>query len=255
MQLRDFPRSPKPNPKAVVSGEKFRFTILAEGLIRYEYAEDGRFEDRASTFAINRDLPVPKFDVVDEDGNLEIVTEKYRLKYDKKPFSPSGFSVQIKGNVTDWKSSWRYGGGIKEDQYYLHGTARTLDEADGRIPLEQGVIALNGYSNIDDSKSFLFTDDGWVTGRRDGERVDGYLFAYGHDYKGAIKSLYAVSGSQPLLPRWSLGNWWSRYCKNNLYLSTQAFMLLTKRKTSIRRKATWSLWTVSARRACLSVLV
>ena len=31
------------------------------------------------------------------------------------------------------------------------------------------------------------------------------------DYKKAIKALYALSGSQPLLPRWSLGNWWSRY--------------------------------------------
>lgn len=33
------------------------------------------------------------------------------------------------------------------------------------------------------------------------------------DYKAAVKALYAVSGSQPLLPRWSLGNWWSRYYK------------------------------------------
>ena len=42
-------------------------------------------------------------------------------------------------------------------------------------------------------------------------RIDGYLFAFGLDYKAAIKSLYAVSGPQPLLPRWSLGNWWSRW--------------------------------------------
>lgn len=29
--------------------------------------------------------------------------------------------------------------------------------------------------------------------------------------RGAFKAFYAVSGSQPLLPRWSRGNWWSRY--------------------------------------------
>ena len=42
---------------------------------------------------------------------------------------------------------------------------------------------------------------------------DIYLFAYGHDYKSAIRALYTISGSQPLLPRWALGNWWSRYYK------------------------------------------
>ena len=42
-------------------------------------------------------------------------------------------------------------------------------------------------------------------------RVDGYLFAYGHDYRAAIKALYQISGSQPILPRWCLGIWWSRY--------------------------------------------
>lgn len=214
-QRSHFPRKPLPNTESVVKGDKYRFTILTEGLIRYEYADDGVFEDRASTFAINRDLPKPDFQVVDEEHHLSITTDKYFLSYDKKACSQSGFSVQVKGNVTDWKSKWRFGGGIKEEGYYLHGTARTLDEADGRTPLGPGVIARNGYAELDDSESFLFTDDGWVTGRRPtkpGERrIDGYLFAYGLSYRDAIKAFYKVSGSQPLLPRWSLGNWWSRY--------------------------------------------
>lgn len=47
--------------------------------------------------------------------------------------------------------------------------------------------------------------------RRPGDRTDGYLFAYGYDFKGAIKSFYAISGNQPPVPRWCLGNWWSRF--------------------------------------------
>lgn len=210
-----FPRKPVADHGSVVSGDRYRFTILTEGLLRYEYAEDGIFEDRASTFVINRHLPVPKFRVVDDGHTLSIDTNKYHLTYDKKPFSQVGLSVQVKGNITDWKSKWRYGGGIKEELFYLHGTARTLDEADGRIPLGPGAIARNGYAELDDSDSFLFSDDGWVTGRREApegtKRIDGYLFAYGLDYRAAMKAFYAVSGSQPLLPRWSLGNWWSRY--------------------------------------------
>ena len=37
------------------------------------------------------------------------------------------------------------------------------------------------------------------------------MFAYGHDYADALRAFYAVSGAQPVLPRWALGNWWSRY--------------------------------------------
>jgi alpha-glucosidase (family GH31 glycosyl hydrolase) len=57
----------------------------------------------------------------------------------------------------------------------------------------------------------LFGEDGFVSTRRPGDRVDGYLFAYGREFRGTIKAFYALFGPQPLLPRWALGNWWSRY--------------------------------------------
>jgi hypothetical protein len=53
--------SPLAHPDAVVQGDRFRITVLADGLVRLEWAEDGGFEDRASTFAIHRDLPVPEY--------------------------------------------------------------------------------------------------------------------------------------------------------------------------------------------------
>lgn len=214
MQRQNYPTSPIAHPKAVVGGKdglKYRFTVLTSGLVRYEYADDGVFEDRASSFVIHRDLPVPEFHVVDQEDGLQIYTEKFHLYYDKKPFDASGLSAHIKGNVTDWKNMWRYGGGIYQEEYQLHGTARTLDEANGRIPLQDGVLSRNGYSTIDDSESMLFMDDGNVSGRRPGHRIDGYLFTFGWDLKQAMKDFYAVSGKQPLIPRWALGNWWSRY--------------------------------------------
>ena len=33
--------------------------MLTDGLLRLEYSADGVFEDRASAFALFRDLPVP----------------------------------------------------------------------------------------------------------------------------------------------------------------------------------------------------
>lgn len=206
---------PQAKPESVVGGKdglKYRFSILGSGLIRYEYAHDGVFEDRASTFAINRDLPVPDFRVNEREDLLEIITERFHLQYNKKEFSINGLNVLVKGNVTDWHSKWRFSD-HSEDGWQLGGTARTLDNANGRIPVGPSFISRNGFANLDDSNTMLFSENGWVTGRRSGPgmRVDGYLFAYGLDYKAAVKAFYALSGSQPLLPRWSLGNWWSRY--------------------------------------------
>lgn len=213
-----FLTKPLANPRSVVSGAKFRFTVLTDGLIRYEYAPDGQFEDRASTFAINRDLgSVPEFQTYEDEFGLEIVTNRIHLTYDKQAFSSSGLSVDVKGKLTTWGSQWRFG--IDEDAFEgvenLGGTARTLDGVNGRCRLEKGALGRAGFATIDDSGTMLFDGEGWVTTRRpgvpEGKRIDGYLFAYGLDFKAAIKAFYAVSGKQPVIPRWALGNWWSRY--------------------------------------------
>src|SRR3954447_12462640 len=86
-----------------------RISVLAAGLVRLEWSEDGAFEDRASTFALHRDLPVPDFEVIDGEGTLEIVTDRLRLTYDRGPFTPAGLSVQARGNISNHHSVWRYG--------------------------------------------------------------------------------------------------------------------------------------------------
>jgi alpha-glucosidase (family GH31 glycosyl hydrolase) len=197
---------PVADPAAVVRGERYRITVLTDGLVRLEYAEDDVFEDRASTFAVNRQLPVPTFRVFENDDHLEVVTSRFRLTYDRGPFTTSGLSLAVGGGISTYHSVWRYGQAPED----LGGTARTLDNADGAIPLEPGVVSRTGFAVIDDSRSFLFTDDGWVSADNV-NRVDLYVFAYGHDYAEALKAFYAVSGPQPVVPRWALGNWWSRF--------------------------------------------
>ncbi|MFI5908559.1 TIM-barrel domain-containing protein [Dactylosporangium sp. NPDC051541] len=194
------------DPAAVVSGEHYRITVLTDGLVRLEYAEDGRFEDRRSTFANERNLPVPDFRVLESGGHLEIVTARFRLTYDRGPFTSSGLSLAVGGGLTAFHSVWRYG----QTAESLGGTARTLDGADGPVPLEPGVIARSGFAVLDDGGSFLFDEDGWVAADNVG-RTDLYVFAYGHDYTEALRAFYAVSGPVPPLPRWALGNWWSRH--------------------------------------------
>lgn len=198
----------------MIQGEKYRITLLTEGLVRLEYAEDGIFEDRATKFAFFRDFPKSSFRVVRTPDGIEIHTSRIHLTYNEGTFTSFGLSIQVKGNLSAYHSIWRYG----EERSMLFnfpdikGTARTLDMADGEIPLEDGVISANGYSLIDDSESQIILEDGWIEPRKKGVQ-DLYFFGYGHDYKEALKDFYYLSGNTPMLPRYALGNWWSRYYK------------------------------------------
>ncbi|KAL3435097.1 glycosyl hydrolases family 31-domain-containing protein [Aspergillus tetrazonus] len=202
-----FETHPRANPGAVVQGPQYRFTLLSERLIRFEWAVDGQFEDRASTFAINREFPVPRFRIVDGD-ELEIITEYFHVSYTKQKFSPESLIFYFSGKSVKYGTPWRFG---TPTEFNLGGTARTLDGVDGRCDMGQGVLSKAGYAVIDDSKSMLFDGKGFVAPRQAGDRADCYLFCYGRDYKAAIKAFYAVSGKQPAVPRFVLGNWWSRY--------------------------------------------
>ena len=78
---------------------------------------------------------------------------------------------------------------------------------------EDGVIAKDGWTLIDESENLLFdgTDWAWVKERPEGECQDWYFMAYGHDYKAALKDFTVFAGKMPLPPRFTFGYWWSRY--------------------------------------------
>ncbi len=193
-------------PENVIQGDRYRITVLDPGLLRLEYAESGEFEDRPSQTVVDRAFEPARFELTESDAGLELHTERLQLVYDKRPFSTEGLSVAAKGGVSNYDSVWRFG--LHVDN--LGGTARTLDEADGRVPLEDGVLSRNGIAVVDDSRSVLLDEDGWIAARRP-DTLDLYVFAFGRDYRAALRALYKLTGPQPLLPRHALGNWWSRY--------------------------------------------
>jgi alpha-glucosidase (family GH31 glycosyl hydrolase) len=208
MDKYSLPSDPVGEASSMVKGPQYRFTLINDVVLRYEWAEDGVFEDRPSTFAINRRFPSPEFTTNDTGDYLEIRTSTFHVTYNKKRFDRYGFIISFSDKNTLWGADWRYGEATPEN---LGGTARTLDNVDGRCDLETGVLSKAGYSVLDDSRSMLFDSTGFASPRRPGDRIDGYLFCYGRDFKRAMSSFFAISGKQPLLPRWALGNWWSRY--------------------------------------------
>lgn len=195
---------------AIIQGEKYRFTVLTEEMIRLEYCEDGQFEDRATQCVIDRKFKVPEYQVIENEESLEIITDKIHLVYNKQKFTDYGLSVQVRGNISVYHSIWHFG----EEATDLRGTARTLDEADGAIELEHGVISRFGYGILDDSRSLVITEDGWVEPRKE-DCIDIYFLGYGHEYEHCLKDYYHLTGKTPLLPRYALGNWWSRFYRYN----------------------------------------
>ena len=200
--------SPLACEENIIEGGKYRITMLTDGLVRLEYSEEGVFEDRATQMVFHRDFPETKYRVVRKEDGIEIHTDRIHLIYDEKEFSANGLSIQVKGNLSAYHSIWHYGSGISD----LGGTARTLDEADGAVPLDHGVISRTGYSLLDDSCSQVVLEDGWIEPRKKGVK-DLYFWGYGHDYKQAVADFYRLCGRAPMLPRFALGNWWSRFYK------------------------------------------
>ncbi len=86
------------------------------------------------------------------------------------------------------------------------------------------MISRDGWAVLDDSASNVFVTadadgnlpDGVVAyggigvAPRDHRETDIYFFGYGRRYREAVHDFQKLSGPAPLLPRYALGNWWSR---------------------------------------------
>ena len=199
---------PLPEPGAVIGGPQVRFTVLTSRLLRLEYSPSGRFEDRPGQVFWQRRLLVPQFKVCSSPDSIEIETDHLHLHYQvsKRGFTSFTLSIEVKATG----SVWRYGDTPRRAQN-LGGTVRTLDEVPGRIRLEPGLMARSGWAVVDDSRSLVFNAEGWLEPRNTPGNLDLYFFGYGLDYPACLKDFTQVAGSVPLIPRWILGNWWSRY--------------------------------------------
>lgn len=231
------------NPKAMVTQDNARFTVLTPQMIRVEYSDSAKFEDRPTFVAINRNMPVPEYTSEVQDSVLIIRTKALELRY-KLGSDPrdsihaaENLSITMSLNGTDVK--WYPG---LQDSLNLKGTCRTLDLCNGdshRKYLENGLISRSGWAIVDDSpsasrsylggwgynvndpvqedgsRSLAFEGDAdgieWAAERADAGAMDIYFMGYGHDYKQALTDFTKLSGSVPLPPDYVFGYWYSRY--------------------------------------------
>lgn len=214
---------PLMGPETVIQGDRFRIAFLTDSMVRLEWSDCGVFEDHCTQMALDRAFEDPTALHLDrrcEGDRLVVETPYIILAYDGGPFSREGLQIKVKG-MDGYCSTWHYG----DDQHAnLGGTARTLDGADGSTKLDIGVNSTDGWALIDDSSSNLIMvpdDPDLPETLKGADRVlilprkhqesDLYFFGYGHRYREAVRDFYRLTGPTPLLPRFALGNWWSRY--------------------------------------------
>ena len=167
--------------KDIISSSHYRITVLTDRLIRLEYSKKGVFEDRLTKMVINRKLD-DVTPVVSRSGELLVVeTSELLLKYNEKEFTTQGLSIELKNFGSTWHFIHEHGN-VGEN---LRGTARTLDEVDGRISVESGLFGRKGYAVIDDGKNPVLDGDRYVN-RDLFEKIDGKWtpkFIVGEDYE------------------------------------------------------------------------
>ncbi len=199
------------DPEAMVVHGRARFTILTERVIRLEYSPREQFEDRESQAFWYRQQAVPEFDVRQTAASLTILTNYLELTYapqaDEDGFTPTNLRIRARHAP---HFTWQYGDDGRVGN--LLGTYRTLDGVSGSAPLEPGLLSREGWTVVDDSHTLVFNETGWLEPRPlRAENLDLYFFGHGRDYPAALNDFRLLTGKVPLLPRWALGNWWSRY--------------------------------------------
>ena len=198
----------------VLSGN-MRLTVLTERLVRLEWNATKAFTDAPTQKVWFRAFPSVLFMRQNAKNGFVIETDALSLCCTDAENLRDAVQITLKQPVAEWNvitgrvDCWRYGDAVSS----LPGTARTLDNSNGAVPLEDSIISRNGFAVLDDSTSCIILPTGEVVPRHENRGIDVYFFAYGHDYKTCLADFFRLTGKPPLLPRWALGNWWSRYHK------------------------------------------
>jgi alpha-glucosidase (family GH31 glycosyl hydrolase) len=187
--------------------DDIQFTIVSGGLIAIktdvhqpDYFKDNTFKD---------------FKVHQKGNQLIIETNRKKLVYTKGNTSLlKRISIEFQKGSTSITSTI----GNKDTQN-LGGVIQRADRMDGRLEhrdydtsspttpkqFPNGLLSEQGFTVLKNDDGRLIHND------TKGESNEYFVFIYGNDYRLALKDFTNLNGSIPMLPKWSLGNWFSRY--------------------------------------------
>lgn len=191
-----------------------RFTVHSPGCVRLEYAHGGNFSSGPSLL-VGRKMAKPVAADFSEKGKtLHIKTPQFDLFYEDNGESFSGANLRIEHrDFQGRKMVWTPG---KKDSGNLGTVTRCLDQwkwcgGPNHYPVE-GILSTDGGHFVpDEARVYWNEKHDWPECRGHAVAFDGYFFAYGADYKAALKDFVNVFGPIPMVPRWTFGFWYSRW--------------------------------------------
>lgn len=190
--------SPMANENCTFTYAKVRITVLGKCLVRVEKTNNGKFCDEPTQSVWFRNFELPKIEKKTNGSNIIIKTEGAEFSINLRNGKMNYVKLSDGRKITDYKSG------------NLKGTRRTLDQTFGAVKIGNGIISKDGVAVLCDSNSLVIKPDGTIM-PRESNGTDLYYFAYGYNYTDAVADLFKLTGKAPLVPRFSLGNWWSRY--------------------------------------------
>ena len=215
----------KAKDNAIVMGDKYRFTVLTERLIRLEYSPTSTFNDYKTELVSFRDFDIPKFDIKQDDKYLEIETAYFKLIYSKEtPFKGTMFNPAKNLKIEEKEKGFVW--------YYNHPEAKNYfgnnisAEVKKREKKEnRGLFSLDGVVSFDDSNTYRINEIGSVE-EPIKDNIDIYVFIYNKDFGLCVQDYFKLTGLPALIPRYALGNWWSRdieYTDEDVYSIVNEF--------------------------------
>ncbi|MCK8061053.1 MULTISPECIES: TIM-barrel domain-containing protein [unclassified Fusibacter] len=83
-----------------------------------------------------------------------------------------------------------------------------------RLCYPPGLLSESGYFLYNDSKTPVYDHSKWPV-ERIGSNLDYYIFIYDTDYRKALRDYRRLFGATPMIPKYTLGLWFSRYPTRN----------------------------------------
>ncbi len=200
----------KCNDKASFKGKFYRISVLSDRVVRLEYSPSGQFVDRPTQLVLRRDIGAVNPAVRQDNNILEITTKCFSLTYVKeknfignKVDPMRNLKITLLSRERDRNKDW----------YVGHPEARNLKgnlvSVDVDTPFTNGLYSLDGFASIDDSNNKIIMEDGTLADPPK-DHVDIYVFMYDKDFRHALFDYFKMTGFPSLIPRYALGNWWSR---------------------------------------------
>ena len=212
----------KSDAKVVVAGKCYRFSVISERIVRLEYSPTGQFNDRPTQLVKKRNMGIPDFAVRQDASIMELTTKYFTLSYIKEqPFEGSkidpmkNLKITLMSKDRDRSKDW----------YYGHPEARNMlgnmvgVDVNTPVQFQKGLYSLDGFVSIDDSNTKVIMEDGTLSDPIP-NHIDIYVFMYDRDFKHTLFDYFKLTGAPALIPRYALGNWWSRnyaYDDNSLH--------------------------------------